>query len=456
MALLSFLCILIQVAALAAAASFNSSVRVTDPYIATQWNACPSICDSANPNDWDFYPNLRILKSCKEPMLLNLMVGFPNSTTNLNPRQPLYACSTTNNGYNSATSKAKVASTPNASSSRYLNKDVQVETAWRGEETSRYTSHTGVAAQLVQSQLNAPSSKNATIAIGYSNGVVLGAFVGSKIQKGSDNDGILGLFQNKIQQGELNKSGVMMQVCESDRAAAYTLGVIAEASPDSSRALSAVREALATWDTGKCVSGYSGSSTSTISVGEVVDEGQNDGPISGGNGTSVHRRAHKHSHGKGLLHEKHRRATCTAIQVNDGDSCSKLASRCGISPADFTKYNPSSTLCSSLLAGQHVCCSAGTLPDYSPQPNADGTCATYNIQNNDGCSKIAAAKSITVNDIKEWNKKSWGWTGCDNIQAGGKHNKPSLRLWNRSVDSNILLKQQIFVSARETHQCHPL
>ncbi|GLA97771.1 hypothetical protein AtubIFM61612_001995 [Aspergillus tubingensis] len=418
MALLSYLCILIQVAALAAAASFNSSVRVTDPYIATQWNACPSICDSANPNDWDFYPNLRILKSCKEPMLLNLMVGFPNSTTNLNPRQPLYACSTTNNGYSSATSKAKVASTPNASSSRYLNKDVQVETAWRGEETSRYTSHAGVAAQLVQSQLNAPSSENATIAIGYSNGVVLGAFVGSKIQKGSDNDGILGLFLNKIQQGELNKSGVMMQVCESDRAAAYTLGVIAEASPDSSRALSAVREALATWDTGKCVSGYSGSSTSTISVGEVVDEGQNDGPIPGGNGTSVHRRAHKHSHGKGLLHEKHRRATCTAIQVNDGDSCSKLASRCGISPADFTKYNPSSTLCSSLLAGQHVCCSAGTLPDYSPQPNADGTCATYNVQNNDGCSKIAAAKSITVDDIEEWNKKSWGWTGCHNIQAG--------------------------------------
>ncbi|RDH28098.1 hypothetical protein BDQ94DRAFT_175094 [Aspergillus welwitschiae] len=401
MALLSYLCILIQVAALAAAASFNSSVRVTDPYIATQWNACPSICDSANPNDWDFYSNLRILKSCKEPMLLNLVVGFPNSTTNLNARQPLYACSTTNNGHSSATSKAKTASTPQASSSRYLKRDVQVETAWRGEETSRYTSHAGVAAQLAQSQLNAPSSENATIAIGYSNGVVLGAFVGSQMQKGSDKDsGILGLFLNKIQQGELNKSGVMMQVCESDRAAAYTLGVVAEANPDPSRALSAVREALATWDTGKCASGYSGSFSSTMSVGEVVDEGQNDSPV-----PVVTEPAY-------IDVPINIRTEWVCYMTNTAEQHAP--------PFESTTatYNPSSTLCSSLLAGQHVCCSAGTLPDYSPQPNADGTRATYNVQNNDGCSKIVAAKSITVDDIEEWNKKSWGWTGCDSIQAG--------------------------------------
>lgn len=129
---------------------------------------------------------------------------------------------------------------------------------------------------------------------------------------------------------------------------------------------------------------------------------------------------------------KHRRATCTAIRVNDGDSCGKLATRCGISPADFTEYNPSSTLCPTLLAGQHVCCSAGTLPDYFPQPNVDGTCATYTIQNNDWCSKIAAAKSITVDEIEDWNEKMWGWTGCDNLLVGGKHRKPCICSLDRS------------------------
>ncbi|KAJ9244152.1 CAZyme family GH18 [Paecilomyces variotii] len=415
MGLLIHLSILSQVAVLAAAASSSPSVRVADPYIASQWNACPSTCESANLNDWDLYSNLRVLKSCNEPMLLNLVVSNPTGTTDSSLRQPLYACSTANVD-NLATSKT--ASASSASARRYSTKNVQMETAWRGDDTSQYSSHAEVAAQLVQSHLNAPASQNATIAMGYSNGVVVGAFIGSNMEKANgENKSLLNSFLTKLRQGELNKSGVMMQVCDSDRTAAYTLGVVAEANADYAQALGAVREALATWNTGKCVSGYSGTSTSKISVSEAEEDDEDD-ITPPRNGTSAHVHVHRRSHGKRLLSEKHRRATCTAIRVNDGDSCSTLATRCGISPADFTKYNPSSTLCSSLLAGQHVCCSAGTLPDYSPQPNADGTCASYTVQNNDWCSKIAAANSITVDDIEDWNEKSWGWTGCDNIQAG--------------------------------------
>lgn len=417
MGLLIHLSVLIQVAVLAVAAFSSSSVRVTDPYIATLWNACPSTCESTNPSDWDFYPNLRILKACNEPMLFNLVVSNPAGTTAPNLRQSLYACSAAN--------LDKAVSTPSAGVTRYSTKNVKMETAWRGEETRQYSSHAEVVAQLVQSHLNAPASHNATISMGYSNGVVFGAFIGSNMEKTNyKNNSILESFLTKLRQGELNKSGVMMQVCDSERTAAYTLGVVAEGNTDPTQALGAVREALSTWNTGKCVSGYSGSSTSKISVGEA-EEDMNDLTPSR-NGTSAHVHVHRHSHGKSLVSKKHRRATCTAIRVKDGDSCGKLATRCGISPADFTKYNPSSTLCSSLLAGQHVCCSAGTLPDYSPQPNADGTCATYTVQNSDWCSKIAAAKSITVDDIEDWNEKTWGWTGCDNLLVGGKHRKPCI------------------------------
>ncbi|KAJ6073194.1 hypothetical protein N7467_011279 [Penicillium canescens] len=404
MGLLTHLSVLSQVALLAAA---GSSHVVTDPYVATQWNACPSTCESANPNDWDFYSDLRILKSCDEPMLLNLVVSNPTGDPNI--RQPLYACSTS--GVDKiGTSKAEALNTPSAT--RYSTKNVQMETAWRGEETSQYSSHAEVAAQLVQSHLDAPASQNATIAMGYSNGVAFGVFIGSKMEKSKDKS-VLQSFVTKLRQGELNKSGIMMQVCNSDRPAAYNLGVVTEASADPAGALSAVQEALATWNNGQCASGYSGSSNSKISVGEAEEDFT---PSS--NRTSTH--SHRSSHGKRHFSQLHRRGTCSAIKVNDGDSCGALATRCGISPADFTKYNPSKTLCSALLAGQHVCCSAGTLPDYSPKPNADGTCATYTVQNNDDCSKIAAAKSITTDNIKDWNAKSWGWTGCSNIQAGAK------------------------------------
>lgn len=91
----------------------------------------------------------------------------------------------------------------------------------------------------MQSHLDAPASQNATIALGYSNGVAFGAFIGSKMEKSKDKS-VLQSFVTKLRQGELNKSGIMMQVCNSDRPAAYNLGVVAEASADPAGALSAV------------------------------------------------------------------------------------------------------------------------------------------------------------------------------------------------------------------------
>lgn len=123
MGLFTCLSVLGQVALFAVTAS---SHVVTDPYVATQWNTCPSTCESANPNDWDFYSDLRILKSCGEPMLLNLVVSNP--TGDLNIRQPLYACSTSGVDKN-GTLEAQVLNTPSAM--RYSTKNVQMETAWR-------------------------------------------------------------------------------------------------------------------------------------------------------------------------------------------------------------------------------------------------------------------------------------------------------------------------------------
>lgn len=113
-----------------------------------------------------------------------------------------------------------------------------------------------------------------------------------------------------------------------------------------------------------------------------------------------------------------RRDDCMTAQVKSGDSCASLAAECGISGDDLTKYNTDPSLCSTLSPGQHVCCSAGSLPDFSPKPQSDGTCATHSVVTDDTCGSIASANSITVDNIGTWNNNTWQFMGCNNLQIG--------------------------------------
>ncbi|KAK7178764.1 chitinase [Paraphaeosphaeria sporulosa] len=106
------------------------------------------------------------------------------------------------------------------------------------------------------------------------------------------------------------------------------------------------------------------------------------------------------------------RAECTAIQVQPNDGCWALSQRCGITQKNLESYNSENLDCNNVQAKAWVCCSKGTLPDMGPKPNPDGSCATYITQENDTCSSVAAAFGITINKIKDYNKKTWGWSGC--------------------------------------------
>jgi GH18 family chitinase len=109
---------------------------------------------------------------------------------------------------------------------------------------------------------------------------------------------------------------------------------------------------------------------------------------------------------------------CTTTRVVSGDSCGSLAARCGISAANFTQYNPQANLCSTLAVGQYVCCSPGTLPNLAPQQNANGSCASYLVNPGDTCNQIAVSyPPLTVAEIESYNKATWGWLGCSNLQA---------------------------------------
>jgi chitinase len=109
------------------------------------------------------------------------------------------------------------------------------------------------------------------------------------------------------------------------------------------------------------------------------------------------------------------RATCSYIQVRANDGCFALAERCKISQPNLTKYNGGGDFCNNLLPDQYVCCSAGTLPDVTPQPNADGSCKTYAVKKGDNCAAIAEANDMKIQQLEERNKKTWGFAGCKYI-----------------------------------------
>ncbi|KAM3467141.1 hypothetical protein MY5147_008874 [Beauveria neobassiana] len=103
---------------------------------------------------------------------------------------------------------------------------------------------------------------------------------------------------------------------------------------------------------------------------------------------------------------------CRTVQVKYLEGCPELAVKCGVSGYDLESYNPGKDFGRTLIPGQHVCCSAGELPDYRPKPNPDESCKTWPVHGGDTCTSIAAENGITPEEISVYNAKTWGCNGC--------------------------------------------
>jgi chitinase len=106
------------------------------------------------------------------------------------------------------------------------------------------------------------------------------------------------------------------------------------------------------------------------------------------------------------------RATCSYTQAVSGDGCWAIADRCKITQEKLVEYSGDANLCNSIQVNKYYCCSAGTLPDFSPQPNGDGTCKTHTVTSTDICDTISKKYSMTVKQFEDRNKNTWGWQGC--------------------------------------------
>lgn len=397
---------------LVTAESTNSSNSpTTDIYFP---GACPALCSIAGPSpvNWTHIHLFSNLIKCDEPLLFDLNVqnqydgpdsGFtaracmvdslaftsqdvlqalasPEILNVDNSTQPLLV---------SASCGAKVSE---ISVTYQVGGSVDVEK--RSSSSSQPESEdVASAARNLANFMDSGALCGATILFAKSGSAVVGLYSGNQVAK----DGAKAFLDSFVE-----SPAQASQVC-SQANAALTIGAYAAAIEDFSTVLGAVRS----WTNLLCLNGSTASETKKMAVLVPTSEGSN----STANSTLATRSLSKPQ----VLSA---RADCRAIEVVSGDSCASLVSRCGISTADFTKYNPSSTLCSTLQVKQHVCCSSGTLPVYTPKPQSDGTCAVYTVAAGDGCYAIADSHYLKQSDIESFNSKTWGWGGCAVLQAG--------------------------------------
>ncbi|KAH0498490.1 hypothetical protein TgHK011_005743 [Trichoderma gracile] len=337
-----------------------------------------------------------------------------------------------------------------------------------------------LAGRQLQNYLSAgkPSCTKNVIAVAYSRSTVVGLFAGAEVFQHGIHAEVLNRFLQDVEGDNASPSSLVVQLCpESGRGADYAIGIVAAPAQD----LTLVQEALQTWTGGKCVSGsFEAFMTVTLRVprqAEIPGGPMKSFSLTTGPPEEVYARAkprlaarpaacrttivpsgvgcsavaqrcgisqsdlQKYNPDKdfcktlvadqkvccsvGTLPDSippsRSDGTCETKSVFGGDSCASMAQKCGLQPAAFTTlHGHDKEFCSSLVVGQPVCCTHGRLPDISPKPGKDGSCFVYAIKKDDGCSSIAASHGITVADIEQYNKKTWGWNGCKSLDENAQ------------------------------------
>ncbi|OBT85922.1 hypothetical protein VE02_04509 [Pseudogymnoascus sp. 03VT05] len=371
----------------AKAASFLALVFATPSDAGTFYSAlsnCPAPCVAGSqPNSWTTYDGPRHLHWCNETMMIDFSLHNPlNDPTK---HHVIRACKTT-------TAPRAVSEIAAAGVKTYPAKgEIQLS-----QEEAALPSPLTPLRPLIR-------SKRMTFCFR----LLWNRRCGSLSRPRDRTPGCHGYSIQKLSgkaQSEAVGGKLLLQLCGTGRDADSMFGVVV----DSVKNMASIQKIVKTWSEAECVTGYEGTETRT-SVNVLMTTPT----IAAKNVSLPLQVAHI-----GSRRALYARDDCRTTQVIAGSSCASLATKCGISGNDFTSYNSDPNLCSTLQAGQYVCCSAGTLPDLSPKPQSDGTCASYVVQSGDYCSLIAASNSISIDNIESFNKDTWGWSGCDNLLPG--------------------------------------
>ncbi|PGH08766.1 hypothetical protein AJ79_05865 [Helicocarpus griseus UAMH5409] len=381
---------------------FSSAQAIIETSAGQYPDLCPGKCSHLGPNPagWTRVHRFNHVARCDEPILFDFNVQNVNS----DPRthNTIRACSRSDedvpepvrvrddpeiaftaslSAHDDCGAKAR----QDKKTAQMMGASAQTSAAVNASDVLQATSH-------LASYLQHESSCGPLIMFAKSGGAVVGLYSGAEVQKASAAR-LIKTFQEQVQSGNQ-----LLQVCDKGSTAARTLGVIAAGVVDLAR----IHDAIKSWTNSECVETQGLPNPLEVEIDFLV--------------SSVAAEDVSNTTKKSL----HSRAECKAIQVVPGDSCASLASRCGITGLEFERHNPNPNLCSTLMPKQWVCCTPGDLPDYRPQPGADGSCYIYTVQPGDGCWAIADSFGISQTVIENNNDDTWGWAGCDRLQAGQK------------------------------------
>ena len=326
-------------------------------------------------------------------MLLDFSIS--NSVADPDTHKSIRACTSDNNSNSPSSSDVSCPKSRHGS----INK-VYTSLHMNSEGTAGTPSDSDLGAAITQLERYQHGYCDETIAFASSGSAVVGLYAGSEIQRQGLTSSVLKDFTAALKNNATSET-ILVQLCGESRSARYSLGVISNAKGD----LAAVQNAVQSWKNGDCVADCSEKSQwREITFTEpIIDHSNN-------NSTRINGSTASNSCALQA------QTTCSTTSIHGGDTCTSLAAECKITLAQFKKYNPK--LCSApLMQGQHVCCSAGKLPDFTPKPFSNGTCAMHLVKHGDTCHALAASHGIKTSDIEMFNNNTWGWMGC-RLQAG--------------------------------------
>ncbi|KAK3947971.1 hypothetical protein QBC32DRAFT_246732, partial [Pseudoneurospora amorphoporcata] len=369
---------------------------------------CPERCIVSGPNsgNWSVYPNFKQIKKCTQTMFydFNLYDQVDNPDTN----SRIAACTSFGPDFSLLP--------PNNSAARTAFIDpvnVEFKVGWQEEGFGLAAS--GLRSLIKQIRKYIDHGHGATdrpfIVYAQSGQATVGLYIGQGLQNQGLSESALSILQDNLDTLNVLTPSLAMQLCGPGLDNTHTFGVMVT----SNATFAPIQNAIKTWANATCLS-FAGSKSfagqaifttpllptnGTFGLNSTSDS--NSTAQVGGHGPKYHR----------ALHALHARAECKSVQVESGDSCASLATKCGISGAAFTKLHPASDFCASLKPKQHVCCTIGDLPDFRPVPNIDGSCFSHKVKANDNCANLAAEYGLTNEDIEGFNKNTWGWNGCE-------------------------------------------
>ncbi|KAJ0420234.1 hypothetical protein BJY00DRAFT_301650 [Aspergillus carlsbadensis] len=355
-------------------------------------DSCPGPCSSStSPLDWSAYHDIGHLSACTELMLLDFSLYNPLNATDAS--WTFLACQP--GGDDSSAQVTRRAH----SSIEYEEVELPLQLASWDVATPATRDEESIATLVenIRAWLADSSPDDQFHILGRFGDVVAGLYVGPRYERSGAVDAIVKALLDE----SAESSGALTVVQHCGSRGEDTLGIVLSTNGD----LNAIQQTLRGWRDGDCPRDY-GEAKSVSDI--TVSASPSTLAIS-----SLRRRTSLLS---SLLQP--RAATCKTINVVLGDGCPSLAERCGISGADFEKYNAIPNLCSTLAEGQPVCCTEGDLPDFSPDPYENGTCYTHRVNTGEYCSTLAASHSLTIDDIESFNEDTWGWLGCGDLQAG--------------------------------------